>query len=143
MRKVIVGLLMAVALSGCTATSALKTVTSAISGSDPGITAQVGQENTKQGLGVKSEVTKTESVKVGAVSGSAQVANTTNKKEQQVETGTVTANKVTITTTNPYPLLWSFAIGMCSVLGLVFWFVPTPKQILARTREETKEVQSA
>jgi hypothetical protein len=136
-REVTASIVLSLALTGCAATSALSAVTSAISPNKPEITAQVGAENTKQGIGVTSKVETTEKTSVGDVSGAATVTQKTTKtsKAQQVETGSITATNMTVTTTSPYPLLLSFAIGMCAVLGLVFWFVPTPKQLLARSTE--------
>jgi hypothetical protein len=131
MRKVIASVLLAVALSGCAATTALKAVTSLAGGDTPDLTAQVGQENTKQGLGVTSKVETSTSTTVRDVSGGSTVTQKTTKKAQQVETGPVTATNMTVTTSDNKSLLWAFAIGMSAVLGLVFWFVPTPKQLLA------------
>lgn len=131
MTKVIAALGLALALAGCGTTGVLSAVTSAISPNKPEITAQVGAENTKQGIGLNTKVETTTKTEVGDVSGSARVKQTTTKKSQQVETGTVTATNMTVTTSDPKSLLWSFAIGMSAVLGLIFWFVPTPKQLLA------------
>lgn len=131
MRKVIAVLGLALALTGCSTAGALSAITSAVSPNKPEITAQVGAENVKQGLGVNAKVETTTKTEVGDVSGSARVTQTTTKKSQQVETGQVTATNMTVTTSDPRALLWSFAIGMSAVLGLVFWFVPTPKQLLA------------
>lgn len=129
-RVLMAGLVLSLALTGCAATSALSAVTSAISPNKPEITAQVGAENVKQGLGMNTKVETSTTTKVGDVSGSGVVTQTTTKKSGQVETGAVTATNVTYTTTNPWPLLWSFALGLTAVIGLVFWFVPTPKSLL-------------
>jgi hypothetical protein len=130
-RSVTASLVLCLALTGCAATTALKAVTSAISPDKPEITAQVGAENTKQGIGVTSRVETTEKTTVGDVSGGATVTQRKTTKTQQVETGTVTATNMTVTTSDPRALLWAFAIGMTAVLGVVFWFVPTPRQLLA------------
>lgn len=132
MSKVIAVLGLALALTGCGTTGVLSAVTSAISPNKPEITAQVGAENTKQGLGVNSKVETTSKAEVGAVSGSAQVKQSQIKKSTQVETGAVTATNMKVISSDPYPLLMAFAIGMASVLGLVFWFIPTPRQLLAK-----------
>lgn len=136
-REVTASLVLSLALTGCAATSALSAVTSAISPNKPDITAQVGAENTKQGIGVTSKVESTEKTTVGDVSGSATVQQTTTKtsKTGQIETGSVTATTVNYTTTNPVYLLLSFALGLLAVLGLVFWFVPTPKQLFGKREE--------
>lgn len=136
MRKVIAVLGLALALTGCSTAGVLSAVTSAVSPNKPEITAQVGAENVKQGLGVNSKVETTSKTEVGNVSGSAQVKQSQVKKSTQVETGPVTATNMKVISSDPYPLLMAFGIGMASVLGLVFWFIPTPRQLLAK-----KEVQ--
>lgn len=135
MTKVTVVLGLALALTGCGSTGVLSAITSAISPDKPEITAQVGAENSKQGIGVNSKVEQTEKTSVGDVSGSAKVKQSVTKKAQQVETGSITATNMNVTTSNPYPLLLSFALGLLAVLGVVMWFVPTPKQLLARRAE--------
>ncbi|CBY88584.1 hypothetical protein [Pantoea phage LIMEzero] len=66
-------------LTGCAATSLLSAATSAISPNKPEITAQVGAENTKQGIGVTAKTS--EDTKVGDVSGNAKVENAKQGKE--------------------------------------------------------------
>jgi hypothetical protein len=132
MTKVIAVLGLALALTGCGTTGVLSAVTSAISPNKPEITAQVGAENTKQGIGLNTKVESTTKTEVGDVSGSAKVKQTSVKKSTQVETGPVTATNMKVISSDPYPLLVAFGIGMASVLGLVFWFVPTPRQLFAK-----------
>lgn len=132
MRKVIAVLGVALALTGCSTAGALSAITSAVSPNKPEITAQVGAENVKQGLGVNSKVETTSKTEVGDVSGSAQVKQSQVKKSTQVQTGAVTATNMKVVSSDPYPMLLAFAIGMASVLGLVFWFVPTPRQLFAK-----------
>jgi hypothetical protein len=66
-------------LTGCAATSLLSAATSAISPNKPDITAQVGAENTKQGIGVTAKTS--EDTKVGDVSGNAKVENAKQGKD--------------------------------------------------------------
>lgn len=132
MHKVIAVLGLALALTGCSIAGALSAITSAVSPNKPEITAQVGAENVKQGLGVNSKVETTSKTEVGDVSGSAQVKQSQVKKSTQVQTGAVTATNMKVVSSDPYPMLLAFAIGMASVLGLVFWFVPTPRQLFAK-----------
>ena len=132
MREVIAALGLALTLTGCGTAGVLSAVTSAISPNKPEITAQVGAENTKQGVGLNTKVESTTKTEVGDVSGSAQVKQTSVKKSTQVETGPVTATNMKVVSSDPYPLLMAFGIGMASVLGLVFWFIPTPRQLFAK-----------
>ncbi|WXX18568.1 hypothetical protein ROV85_18 [Pantoea phage ROV85] len=129
-------------LTGCSATSALSAVTSAVSPNKPELTAQVGAENTKQGIGLTAK--QSDETKVGDVSGNAQVDtakqgsdSTTvkdvsggsvnaSKQGSQMTQGNVQAKTVVISQSDPRSLLWAFAMGLATILGLVMWFVPSP-----------------
>lgn len=129
MKRVLSVILLCLTLGGCSATSALGTVASAISPNKPEVTAQVGAENTKQGIGVSSKVDSSTTVK--DVQGSVNAS----KQGQQVQAGSVQAEAIKVTNGSPGALLGAFAIGMASVLGLVFWFVPSP----LKRRKESDE----
>ena len=129
MKRVLSVILLCLTLGGCSATSALGTVASAISPNKPDVTAQVGAENTKQGIGVSSKVDSSTTVK--DVQGSVNAS----KQGQQLQAGSVQAEAIKVTNGSPGALLGAFAIGMASVLGLVFWFVPSP---LSRRKEDAK-----
>lgn len=120
MKRMLSVILLCLTLGGCSATSALGTVASAISPNKPEMTAQVGAENTKQGIGVSSKADSSTTVK--DVQGSVNAS----KQGQQVQAGSVQAEAIKVTNGSPGALLGAFAIGMASVLGLVFWFVPSP-----------------
>ena len=129
MKRMLSVILLCLTLGGCSATSALGTVASAISPNKPDVTAQVGAENTKQGIGVSSKVDSSTTVK--DVQGSVNAS----KQGQQLQAGSVQAEAIKVTNGSPGALLGAFAIGMASVLGLVFWFVPSP---LSRRKEDAK-----
>ena len=129
MKRMLSVILLCLTLGGCSATSALGTVASAISPNKPEVTAQVGAENTKQGIGVSSKVDSSTTVK--DVQGSVNAS----KQGQQVQAGSVQAEAIRVTNGSPGALLGAFAIGMVSVLGLVFWFVPSP----LKRRKESDE----
>lgn len=135
MTKVVAVLGLALALTGCGTAGVLSAVTGAIAPGKPEITAQVGAENTKQGIGLNSKVESTTKTEVGDVSDSATVNQTSTKKSTQVETGPVTATNMKVISSDPYPLLIAFAIGMASVLGLVFWFIPPPGQLFTKKED--------
>ena len=120
MKRMLSVILLCLTLGGCSATSALGTVASAISPNKPDVTAQVGAENTKQGIGVSSKVDSSTTVR--DVQGSVNAS----KQGQQVQAGSVQAEAIKVTNGSPGALLGAFVIGMASVLGLVFWFVPSP-----------------
>ena len=129
MERMLYVILLCLTLGGCSATSALGTVASAISPNKPDVTAQVGAENTKQGIGVSSKVDSSTTVK--DVQGSVNAS----KQGQQVQAGSVQAEAIKVTNGSPGALLGAFSIGMASVLGLVFWFVPSP----LKRRKESDE----
>ena len=120
MKRMLSVILLCLTLGGCSATSALGTVASAISPNKPEVTAQVGAENTKQGIGVSSKVDSSTTVK------DVQGPVNASKQGQQVQAGLVQAEAIKVINGSPGALLGAFAIGMASVLGLVFWFVPSP-----------------
>lgn len=135
MIKVAASLVLALALTGCGTTGIVSAITSAVSPNKPEITAQVGAENTKQGLGVNSKVEKTEKAEVGDVSGNASVKQTTTKNSVQAQLGSVQTENMKVVTSDPYPMLLAFALGLSAVLGLVFWFVPTPRDLFSKREE--------
>lgn len=129
-------------LTGCSATSALSAVTSAVSPNKPELTAQVGAENTKQGIGLTAK--QTDETKVGDVSGNAKVDtakqgsdSTTvkdvtggsvnaSKQGSQITNGNVQAKTIVVSQSDPRSLLWAFGMGLTCILGLIMWFVPSP-----------------
>jgi cobalamin biosynthesis Mg chelatase CobN len=110
-RSVIAGVALALALSGCSTLSAIKAVTGVVSPDKPEITAQVGAENTKQGIGVTSKVESTQKALEGDVKGNATVTQATTTNSTQNAARDVTARTVTVTNTNSLQVLG--IVGMC------------------------------
>lgn len=127
--RLLVSALLALCLSGCAASSALDAV-SAVTGGKPDMTAQVGAENTKQGLGVNSKVDASTTVK--DVQGSVNAS----KQGQQVQAGSVQAESLKVTNGSTGGMLGAFGIGMACVLAILFWFVPSPKQLMQGKKDE-------
>lgn len=127
--KLLVSAVLALCLTGCTASSALNAV-SALTGTKPDMTAQVGAENTKQGLGVNSKVDSSTTVK------DVQGPVNASKQGQQVQAGAVQADTVSVTNGSTGGMLGAFGIGMACVLAILFWFVPSPKQLMRGNRDE-------
>lgn len=141
--RLIVGAVLVAMLSACSATSALSGVASLVSPDKPEITAQVGKTNTKQGIG--ATVSKEKKTSVGDVSGNAKVDAAeqaddsvtvkditgghvnASKQGQKVDTGNVQAKTVNVVTNDTTALLISYGLGLTTVLGLVMWFVPSPR----------------
>lgn len=110
-RSVIAGVALALALSGCSTLSAIKAVTGVVSPDKPEITAQVGAENTKQGIGVTSKMESTQKALEGDVKGNATVTQATTTNSTQNAARDVTARTVTVTNTNSLQVLG--IVGMC------------------------------
>lgn len=120
MKRILCVFLLCLSLGGCSATSALGTVASAISPNKPDLTAQVGAENTKQGIGVNAK--QEDRTEIKDVQGPVNAS----KHSQQLQAGTVQAEAIRVVNGSPGALLGAFAIGMAAVLGLIMWFVPSP-----------------
>lgn len=115
-----------VGVTGCTATSALKTAAGLVgAGGDSGLTAQVGASNTRQGIGAtvtnedKNETTVKDST-VGTVDSSKGTA----QKAQNIETGSIIADRIIVKNNDPLDQVWSFIAGgglMLLGLGAVIW----------------------
>lgn len=116
MRKLVAGLLLAVTLTGCSATSAL----TGLVGSKPEVTAQVGAENTKQTLGLNSKVdasttTEVKDSNVGSL-------DTSSKKQvQSISTGTIQADKLQVVNNDSTSLILAGLAG--ASIPLVFLVV--------------------
>ena len=132
---------MSLTLTGCSATSALSAVSSAINPDKPELTAQVGAENTKQGIGVtakQDDTTKVGDVSGGKVDAGKQGSDSTTVKDvtggsvnaskqgAQVTNGNIQAKTVVVSQSDPRSLLFAFGMGLMAVVGLVMWFVPSP-----------------
>jgi len=116
MRKLVAGLLLAVTLTGCSATSAL----TGLVGSKPEVTAQVGAENTKQTLGLNNKVdasttTEVKDSNVGSL-------DTSSKKQvQSISTGTIQADKLQVVNNDSTSLILAGLAG--ASIPLVFLVV--------------------
>lgn len=124
MRRILV-VLFAICLAGCTATSALKAVTSAVGGGDSGLTAQVGAENTRQGIGAtvstedKNETTVKEST-VGTIDSSKDKG----QKAQNISTGSITAERIIVKNNDSWEQIGAFTAGGILMLlgcGVILW----------------------
>ena len=126
MRKLMlaVALLLSFNLVGCTATSALSTVASAVTGSGGGIAPQVGKNNTKQGIGAtvatedRNETsTEIKDSAVGAVESNKEKAT----HSQNIQTGSITAERIVVK--NNDPLDQSISFGMGALVALIVMVV--------------------
>ena len=116
MLKWIAALVMCVALSGCSATSAL----TGLIGSKPEISAQAGAENNKVGVGLTNKVDSSNSsdasVKDSSV-GSLESSSGKKTSDNSIKASTITAEKIEITNNESSALPW---IGTGAMGLLVF-----------------------
>lgn len=118
MRKLVAGLLLAVTLTGCSATSAL----TGLVGSKPDVSAQVGAENTKQTVGLNNKVDSSTTNKTDVQDSNVGTLDTSSKKQvQTISTGTIQAERLQVVNNNSYSLILAGLAG--ASIPLVFLVV--------------------
>ena len=118
MRKLVAGLLLAVTLTGCSATSAL----TGLVGSKPDVSAQVGAENTKQTLGLNNKVDSSTTHKTDVQDSNVGTLDTSSKKQvQTISTGTIQAERLQVVNNDSYSLILAGLAG--ASIPLVFLVV--------------------
>lgn len=118
MRKLVAGLLLAVTLTGCSATSAL----TGLVGSKPDVSAQVGAENTKQTVGLNNKVDSSTTNKTDVSDSNVGTLDTSSKKQvQTVSTGTIQAERLQVVNNDSYSLILAGLAG--ASIPLVFLVV--------------------
>lgn len=118
MRKLVAGLLLAVTLTGCSATSAL----TGLVGSKPDVSAQVGAENTKQTLGLNNKVDSSTTNKTDVSDSNVGTLDTSSKKQvQTISTGTIQAERLQVVNNDSYSLILAGLAG--ASIPLVFLVV--------------------
>lgn len=115
MRNLVAGLLLAVTLTGCSATSAL----TGLVGSKPEVSAQVGAENTKQMLGLNNKVDSSTTNKTDVQDSNVGTLDTSSKKQvQTISTGTIQAERLQVVNNDSYSLILAGLAG--ASIPLVF-----------------------
>lgn len=118
MRKLVAGLLLAVTLTGCSATSAL----TGLVGSKPDVSAQVGAENTKQTIGLNNKVDSSTTNKTDVQDSNVGTLDTSSKKQvQTISTGTIQAERLQVVNNDSYSLILAGLAG--ASIPLVFLVV--------------------
>uniref|UniRef100_A0AAU7PG47 Spanin n=1 Tax=Klebsiella phage vB_Kpn_HF0522 TaxID=3158833 RepID=A0AAU7PG47_9CAUD len=118
MRKLVAGLLLAVTLTGCSATSAL----TGLVGSKPDVSAQVGAENTKQTVGLNNKVDSSTTNKTDVQDSNVGTLDTSSKKQvQTISTGTIQAERLQVINNDSYSLILAGLAG--AGIPLVFLVV--------------------
>lgn len=118
MRKLVAGLLLAVTLTGCSATSAL----TGLVGSKPDVSAQVGAENTKQTVGLNNKVDSSTTNKTDVQDSNVGTLDTSSKKQvQTISTGIIQAERLQVVNNDSYSLILAGLAG--ASIPLVFLVV--------------------
>lgn len=118
MRKLVAGLLLAVTLTGCSATPAL----TGLVGSKPDVSAQVGAENTKQTVGLNNRVDSSTTNKTDVSDSNVGTLDTSSKKQvQTISTGTIQAERLQVVNNDSYSLILAGLAG--ASIPLVFLVV--------------------
>lgn len=118
MCKLVAGLLLAVTLTGCSATSAL----TGLVGSKPDVSAQVGAENTKQTVGLNNKVDSSTTNKTDVQDSNVGTLDTSSKKQvQTISTGTIQAERLQVVNNDSYSLILAGLAG--AGIPLVFLVV--------------------
>lgn len=118
MRNLVAGLLLAVTLTGCSATSAL----TGLVGSKPDVSAQVGAENTKQTVGLNNKVDASTTNKTDVQDSNVGTLDTSSKKQvQTISTGTIQAGRLQVVNNDSYSLILAGLAG--ASIPLVFLVV--------------------
>lgn len=131
MRKLVAGLLLAVTLTGCSATSAL----TGLVGSKPDVSAQVGAENTKQTVGLNNKVDSSTTNKTDVQDSNVGTLDTSSKKQvQTISTGTIQAERLQVVNNDSYSLILAGLAG--AGIPLVFLAVILVIRKLFREKEQ-------
>jgi hypothetical protein len=123
MKRLALAVLVAVSLSGCSASSAL----SGLIGSKPEITAQAGAENVKQTVGVTAkndESSKQENTIKDSQVGKVDSSNKKKVSTSSIQAETITADKIEIRNSDSDLYVVFFALACLFVAGFaagVFW----------------------
>ena len=134
MRKLVAGLLLAVTLTGCSATSAL----TGLVGSKPDVSAQVGAENTKQTVGLNNKVDSSTTNKTDVQDSNVGTLDTSSKKQvQTISTGTIQAERLQVVNNDSYSLILAGLAG--ASIPLVFLVVILVIRKLFRKKKEQRD----
>lgn len=127
MRKLVAGLLLAVTLTGCSATSAL----TGLVGSKPDVSAQVGAENTKQTVGLNNKVDSSTTNKTDVSDSNVGTLDTSSKKQvQTISTGTIQAERLQVVNNDSYSLIPTGTAQQGNlVLHLKVWICHHARQV--------------
>lgn len=148
--KALATITLALALTGCSSLSPVSIagdVAKAAVGAEPGITAQVGKTNTKQGIGVTASQEESSSIspnvevkQADTVNTVTKASKTTTQQRQTFTTGNVQAETVNLTGNDTESLAIAFLAGLIPPLLILLWVLPTPAWARHNGRENQQPV---
>lgn len=113
--------LIAITLTGCSATSAL----TGLVGSKPEITAQAGAENTRQTLGLNNKVDASSEQDTSFKDSSVGQVDTSSRKKvsaSSISAQTITAERIEIRNGDDNRWMWVGIAALASILiGVIIW----------------------
>lgn len=133
MRKLVAGLLLAVTLTGCSATSAL----TGLVGSKPDVSAQVGAENTKQTVGLNNKVDSSTTNKTDVSDSNVGTLDTSSKKRvQTISTGTIQTERLQVVNNDSYSLILAGLVGACIPLAFLIVILVFKRALRKKEHED-------
>lgn len=132
MIKRALAILLVLCLTGCSATSALTAATGLI-GNKPDLTAQVGAENTKQGIGLNGKLdSSSETTVKDSTVGSVDSSRSKAAKAQNISTGSITADRIEVRNSDNTAMILAFLSGLLPLLVVEVW-------VRLRKRKEARD----
>lgn len=134
MRVLVAGLILATALTGCSATSAL----TGLMGSKPDLSVQAGAENTKQTVGLNSKSDSSTDIETTIRDSNVGALDTSTKKQSSsVTTGTINTERVQIVNNDGTSIILSGLAGALVPIAILIIVLLFRK--LRKTKDERDE----
>lgn len=132
MRVLVAGLILSMALTGCSATSAL----TGLMGSKPDLSVQAGAENTKQTVGLNSKSDSSTDIETTIRDSNVGALDTSTKKQSSsVTTGTINTERVQIVNNDGTSIILSGLAGALVPIAILIIV------LLFRKLRKTKDVR--
>lgn len=134
MNSKVAGLILAMALSGCSATSAL----TGLIGSKPDLSVQAGAENTKQTVGLNGKSDSSTDNEISIKDSNVGTLDTSTKKQSSsVTTGTINTERVQVVNNDSTSIILAGLAGAAVPIAILIIVLLFRK--LGRTKDESDE----
>lgn len=134
MHNLVAGLLLAVMLSGCSATSAL----TGLVGAKPDLSVQAGAENTKQTVGLNGKSDSSTDTETTIKDSNVGTLDTsTRKQSSSVTTGTINTERVQVVNNDSTSIILAGLAGAAVPIAILIIILLFRK--LGRTKDESDE----